>query len=339
MSSQPQTLPPQAELMHLLNGGLMAQSISVIATLGIPDLLASGPKTAEELAAKTGAHPVALYRLMRATASLGILSEGADGKFSQTPLSEPLRSDAKPGIRDWAVLVGTEWYVRGGGDMEHCVRTNSQAIPHLYGKHAFEFIFEDPQRGELFNRAMTSLSTLDSPAVAAAYSFEGMGSIVDVAGGHGLLLATILQRNPHLKGTLYDLPQVVEGAKNGPLKPFADRCTFAGGDMFSSVPPGADAYIMKHIIHDWPDDRCTLILKACRQGVKPSGKLLVVDSVIAPGNGFDPAKFLDLAMLLFPSGLERTEKQFGELLAASGWKLSRVIPTPAGIHIVEGVPA
>ena len=186
---------------------------------------------------------------------------------------------------------------------------------------------------------MTELSMIDSPAVADAYSFDGIHSIVDIAGGHGLLLATILQRNPHLKGTLYEMPHVLEGAAGGPLKPVMERCTLSSGDMFSSVPPGADAYIMKHIIHDWPDELCLKILKACRKSVNEGGKLLVVDNVIQPGNDFSPGKFLDLQMLIFPSGSERTEKQFRDLFAAAGWKLNRIIPTAAPDSIVEGVPA
>ena len=180
---------------------------------------------------------------------------------------------------------------------------------------------------------------IDSPAVAEAYNFDGIRSIVDVGGGHGLLLATILTKNPHLRGTLYEVPHVLEGAANGPLKPVIARCTLVAGDMFSSVPAGADAYIMKHIIHDWPDDLCLKILKACRKGVDSGGRLLVVDNVIQPGNDFAPGKFLDLQMLIFPGGCERTEKQFRNLLAAAGWQLSRIIPTTAADSIVEGVPA
>jgi O-methyltransferase domain len=162
---------------------------------------------------------------------------------------------------------------------------------------------------------------------------------VDVAGGVGLLLATLLKKNPHLKGTLYEMPHVLAEAMNGALMGVMDRCTLASGDMFSTVPAGADAYIMKHIIHDWPDDACIKILKSCREGVNPGGKLLVVDCVIQPGNYFSPGKSLDLQMLIFPSGRERTEAQFRELLAAAGWRLSRVIPTAAQDSIVEGLPA
>jgi O-methyltransferase domain len=270
---------------------------------------------------------------------VGILSEGADGKFSETPMSAVLRSNSKPSLRGFAMMHSSEWHTRGWSRLDYCVKTGKQALDEVYGMHLFQFFAQHPEEAKVFNQAMSDLSSLDSPAVADAYSFSEINSIVDVAGGHGLLLATIMAKNPHLKGTLYEMPNVVEGAKNGPLKPVMERCNFASGDMFSSVPAGADAYIMKHIIHDWPDDLCAKILKACRKAVNPGGKLLVVDNVIQPGNDFSPGKFLDIEMLIFPGGCERTEKQFRELFAASGWQLNRVIPTAIPECIIEGIPA
>ena len=236
-------------------------------------------------------------------------------------------------------MTGTEWHARGWAHLEYCVRTGCQAPENIFGAPMFQFLEQNPEQGKIFNQAMSDLSAIDSPAVADAYNFGEIRSIVDVGGGHGLLLATILARNPHMKGTLYDLPHVVAGAKDGPLKPLMQRCTIASGDMFSSVPAGADAYVMKHILHDWPDEKCIKILKACRKEVNSGGKLLVVDHVIRPGNDFEPGKFLDLQMLIFPSGCERTEKQFSELFAAAGWKLSRIVPTSVPESIVEGIPA
>jgi O-methyltransferase domain/Dimerisation domain len=326
-------------MLQILNGAHVAGAVSCLAQLGIPDLVEKGPKSAEELAKQIGAQPEALYRLMRATACVGVLSEGPDGKFSETPLSAVLRSNAKPNLRAFAMMGGSEWHGRGWSDLEYCVKTGKQALEHLYGTHVFEFFKQRPEQAQIFNDAMTNLSTIDGPAVADAYNFDGIGSIVDVAGGHGLLLAIILQKNPKLRGTLYEEAHVIAGAPNGPLKPVMDRCTLLSGDMFASVPAGADAYLMKHIIHDWPDDMCVKLLKACRQSVNAGGKLLVVDSVIHPGNEFSPSKFLDLQMLIFPGGRERTEKQFRDLFTASGWKLNRIIPTAAVDSIVEGVPA
>ena len=323
MTAQPQTQPAHVGILQIMNGGHVAGAVACLAQLGIPDLVDGAPKSAEDLASQIGADPQALYRLMRATACVGVLAEGPDGKFSQTPMSAALRSNTTPSLRSFAIMGGREWHGRGWSHLEYCVRTGKQALDKIYGTHIFDFLKQHAAEGQIFHDAMTELSMIDGPAVAEAYNFEGIHTIVDVAGGHGFLLATILERNPHLRGTLYVM----------------ERCTLASGDMFSSVPAGADAYIMKHIIHDWPDDRCIQLLKACRKGVNPQGRLLVVDSVIQPGNDFSLGKFLDLQMLIFPSGCERTEKQFRDLFGAAGWQLRRIFPTAASDSIVEGIPA
>jgi hypothetical protein len=339
MVAQTQTPPAHVGIMQLLNGAHVAGAVSCLAQLGIPDLVEAGPRSAEDLARQTGTNPQTLYRLMRATACVGVLTEGPEGTFSETPMSAVLRSNANPSLRALAIMGGREWHARGWSRLEHCVRTGEQALNQIYGIPIFEYLAQHPEEGQIFHDTMTGLSMIDGPAVAAAYSFDGIHSIVDVGGGHGLLLATILAKNPHMKGTLYEVQHVVEGARNGPLTPVMERCSLVSGDMFSSVPAGADAYLMKHIIHDWPDDVCVRILTACRKGVNPGGKLLVVDNVIHPGNDFSPGKFLDLQMLIFPGGRERTEKQFRDLFTAAGWKLTRIIPTAAADSIVEGVPA
>lgn len=336
---QMQNPPAHIGMLQLLNGAHVAGAVSCLARLGIPDLLEAGPRSAEDLARQIGAQPQALYRLMRATACVGVLSEGPDGKFSETPLSAVLRKNAHPSLRNLAIMGGREWHGQGWSRLEYCVRTGKQALDQVYGMPIFQYLTQHPDEAQIFDDTMTELSAIDGPAVADAYSFDGIRSIVDVAGGHGFLLATILARNPQMRGTLYDAPHVIEGAKSGPLKPLMERCTLTSGDMFSSVPDGGDAYIMKHIIHDWPDDLCLKILRACRKNVTLKGKLLVVDSVIQPGNDFSPSKFLDLQMLIFPGGRERTEKEFRELLAAGGWQVNRIIPTRAPDSIVEGIPA
>ena len=339
MTGQPQTPPAHVSILQLLNGAHVAGAVSCLAELGIPDLIDAAPESVEELARQIGCDAQALYRLMRATASVGVLSEGPDGKFSQTPMSRILRSDATPSLRALAIMGGREWHGRGWSQLAFCVRTGGPALEQVYGESVFEFLEKRPKEAQIFNQAMTDLSMIDSPAVAEAYDFTPLRSIVDVGGGHGLLLATILERNPQLRGTLFEVPHVLDGAANGPLKPLMNRVTLASGDMFSSVPAGADAYVMKHIVHDWPDERCLKILKACRKSVNPGGRLLVIDSVIHPGNEFAPSKFLDLQMLIFPGGCERTEKQFRDLFAAAEWRLNRIIPSAASDSIVEGVPA
>jgi O-methyltransferase domain/Dimerisation domain len=336
---QPQAPPAHVAMFQLLTGMFIGGAVSTLAQLGVPDLLDNGAKSATELATQINAEPDALYRLMRATASVGVLRELPDGKFCQTPLSAVLRSNANPSLRAFATMHALEWHALGWVNLEYCVRTGKQALDKVYGMSIFQFLQQHPDKSELFNDAMTNLSSISAPAIVDAYSFDGIRSIVDVAGGHGFLLATILARYPGMRGTLYEAPHVIEGAKTGALKNLLDRCSCVSGDMFSSVPGGADAYIMKHIIHDWPDDLCVRILQACRKGVNPGGKLLVVDNVIQPGNDFQPGKFLDLQMLIFPGGRERTEKEFSNLFSASGWRLNRIVPTAAPESIVEGLPS
>jgi len=339
MSEQPQAPPPHVGILMLMNGAYVAGAVAALAQLGVPDILAGGPKSASELATEIGANPERLYRLMRATSCVGVLEEGPDGRFSQTPMSAVLCKDATPSLRGFAIMTGREWHGRGWSHLEHCVRTGEQAIDGIYGMPIFEYFTQNATEAAIFDDAMTGLSSIDGPAVADAYNFDGIRSIADIAGGRGLLLATILRRHPEMRGTLYEMPHVLEGAKTGALQPLMDRCTLASGDMFSSVPSGTDAYIMKHIIHDWPDEQCIQLLKACRKGINPGGKLLIVDSVIQPGNEFSPSKFLDVQMLIFPGGRERTEPEFRKLLEASGWKLNRIIPTVAVDSVVEAIPA
>jgi hypothetical protein len=209
-----------------------AAAVSCLAQLGIPDLLENGPRSAEELAGQIGAQPDALYRLMRATACVGVLAEDSDGKFSQTPMSGVLCSEAQPGLRGVAIMGGREWHGRGWSHLEYCVKSGKPAIDEIYGMPVFEFLSKNPDEAQIFDDAMTGLSTIDGPAVADAYNFDAIHTIVDIAGGRGLLLATLLRKNSHLKGTLYEMPHVLDGAKSGALKPFMDRCCLASGDMF-----------------------------------------------------------------------------------------------------------
>jgi len=325
-------------MFQMIAGYSVAGAISCAAHLGIADLLEAGPRSAGDLAAQTGTIPEALYRLLRATASVGVFIENPDGNFAQTPLSDSLRTNAIPSARPYAQMMGREWAARSWARLEYSIRTGKPAFDNAHGMPLFEYLKHHPEEARFFHDAMTAFSALDSPAIAAAYDFSGIHTIVDVAGGHGLLLATILAKYPGMKGTLFEAAEVLEGAKNGPLVSVLDRCSLVAGNMFETVPQGADAYMMKHIIHDWPDEACIKLLKACRAAVKPNGRLLVLDCVIGQGNDFEPAKFLDLNMMIFPSGLERTEAQFRDLFAASGWRLSRIVRTAVSDCVVEGLP-
>ena len=265
MNPQAQTIPPHVQVLQLLLGQWVSSAMSTLARLGIPDLVAESPQTAEELAPKVGAQTGPLYRLMRTTASVGILAEGANGKFSATPLSNALRKDATPSFYAMALMNSDEWHTRGWEKLEYSIRTGKQVPESIYGKPLFEYLRDNPEPAANFNAAMTALSIADGPSIVEAYNFSALKSIVDVGGGHGQLLATILGKNPQMTGTLYDAPQVIEGAQSGPLAQMTDRVTFAGGNMFESVPQGSDAYIMKYIIHDWPDEKCIPILENCRK--------------------------------------------------------------------------
>lgn len=331
--------PPHVKVLEILFGAWASSAVSALAKLGVPDHLDSGPKTVAELAAATGSKEDLLYRLMRATASVGILSEGPDGKFSQTPMSAVLRKDGRPRLRHIAMFNSDEWHVRGWGKLDETVRTGERKVEEICGMPMFEFFPKNPEIGATFHHAMTDMSTLEAQPVADAYDFSGIGTLMDVAGGHGLLLATVLARYPGMKGIVYEMPSVVDSAAGGPTEPVKDRVTFVKGNMFESVPAGADAYMMKYIIHDWPDDVCIGILKRCRAGVNPGGKLLVVDAVVPLGGEFHMSKMMDLEMMLFPGGKERTEAEFRALFAASGWKVTRIVPTVTHLSIVEGVPA
>jgi SAM-dependent methyltransferase len=311
----------------------------VVAKLRVADKLAAGPKSAADLAKETNTHGPTLYRVLRALAGYGVFSESTDGKFSLTTISELLRTGVPGSMRGMAEFCGAEWSWKAWGDLMYSVQTGKTAFDHVFGEPCFDYLAKHPDESAAFNEGMTGFASMIGPAVAEGYDFSKFGSIVDVGGGHGALLTTILKANPRVKGIVFDAPHVADGARETiRAAGLSDRCRAEGGDFFKAIPPGADAYMMMHIIHDWPNDKAATILKNCRKGVNPGGKLLVVDSVVAPPNVPDNAKVLDLEMLVLPSGQERTEAEFAALFEASGWKLSRVVPTRSPKSVIEGVP-
>jgi hypothetical protein len=323
----------------MILGKWVSNAISAAAHFGIADHLESGPKSPKELASLTGTQEQPLYRLLRANASVGVFTELEDGRFAQTPLSEPLRSNAKPCVRNMAMMLTDDWHIRSWEQLPWCVETGKPASYKLNGMPMFDWMAQHPEKTVNFNNAMTDMSQGDAGAVVQSYDFSRFEHIVDVAGGHGTLLAAILDQAVRSRGTLFDMPHVIEGAMtSGILTRFGSRSILQAGSFFESVPPDADAYIMKYIIHDWYDPECIKILSNCRKTIRPGGRLLVVDQVVPPRNEPGLVKFMDLEMLVLPGGMERTEQEFRELLAASGFRLERIIPTP-GLHcIVEGVP-
>ena len=329
-----------ADLMQMVNGYQVSQAICVGATLGIADHLTNGPRSSDELAAATGTHPQSLYRLLRALASVGVLHEGAERRFALTNLGTCLRSDAEHSVAPWARMVGRAYYRDAWTELLHSVRTGENAFAHAHGTGVWQYRIDHPEESGIFDRAMSSFAPAIAAAVLAAYDFSRFDVVMDVGGGQGALIAAILARNPRQRGILFDQPQVVDGA--GPLlrsASVADRCEVVGGDFFVSVPEGADAHVMKWILHDWDDERSIAVLKTCRRAIRPEGTLVVLEAVLAPPNEGARAKFADLNMLAVPGGQERTEEEFARLFAAAGFRLTRTIDAGPRISIIEGKPA
>jgi hypothetical protein len=327
-------------LVQLLFGKYISMAIAVVAKLRVADLLADGPKSLTDLATRTETHAPSLYRILRTLAATGTFAEQADGRFALTPMGEYLRTGVNGSLRGMADFFGAEWSWRACGHMLETVQTGRTAFDSVFGESAFDYLGKHPDQSAVFNEGMTGFTSNIAPAVAEAYNFAAFKSVVDVGGGHGVLLNTILQGYPGTNGIVFDSPHVVVGAEDAIRKAgLVGRCRAVGGDFFESVPAGGDAYLMKHIIHDWPDDRATTILRNCRKGVNPGGKLLLVELVIAPGDAADLGKLIDLEMLVIAGGRERTEVEYQQLLAGAGWRLTRVLPTNSATQIIEAEPA
>lgn len=333
-----QAMPPQLAVLQMASGYWVSQSIYVAAKLGIADLLKDSPKSCDELATATGTNATSLYRVLRALASLEVFAETQPHHFTLTPLAACLQSDVPGSMRSFVIMLGEEHY-RAWGELMHGVQTGGSPFEHIYGMNNFEYYAQNPEAAKIFDESMTNFSALKSAAIAASYDFSSIHTLVDVAGGQGLLIASILKSNPTLKGILFDQPYVIERAK-----PFMDaegvleRCQLAAGNFFESVPEGGDAYILKHIIHDWDDERAIAILKQCHQVMPANGKVLVAEQVIPPGNEPFMGKLLDLNMLVMTSGgRERTEAEYRVLFEKAGFQLTRIVPTQEDVSIVEGI--
>ena len=337
--------PPAAEVLRLATAYQASRALYVATKLGVPDLLADGSRSADDLAAAIGAHAPSLRRLMRALAAFGVLAEGGDGRFALGALGGCLRADAPGSVRALILMYGDEDFWRTWGELEHCIRTGETAAKHLFGtEDVFARYAADPRFGAVFNASMTVLSANTAAAVAAACDFSGVGRVVDVGGGQGRLIAALLRANPGLRGILFDLPSVVEAAPRLLAEAdVADRCEVVGGDMFEAVPAGGDLYVLSRVIHDWEDARATAILGNCRRAMGGRARLVLVERVlpdrVEPTSGVQPHLLSDLNMMVRTGGRERTEGDFGALLAAAGFRLERVVPTTAPVSLVEAAPA
>lgn len=329
---------PATAIRRLVEGYQVSQAIHVAATLGIADLLADASRTSDELAEFTGTHPPTLYRLLRALASADVLRELDGRRFELTPLGERLRSDVPDSIAGWAAFIGRPYYWQAWAGLLHSVRTGENAFRHVHDTDVWTYRSSRPDESVIFDRAMTSLSRRSNTALLAAYDFGRFRTIVDVGGGNGALLAAIVAAHPDLEGVLFDQPHVVAGARALLERAgVADRCRVVGGSFFESVPSGADAYVLRAVIHDWEDEGSIRILGLVRRAVAGDGTLLLVERIIAPPNEGRDAKFSDLNMLVAAGGRERTREEFAALLDASHFRLARVVGT--GVYsVIEAIP-
>jgi len=326
----------EQQIAELIHGYWHSQAVYIAAKLGIADLLAERPRTAEEIADATPAHAPSLYRVLRALASIGIFSEDGEGRFSITPLAEPLRRGVPGSKWAMAVMMGEEHY-HVWGDLIFTVETGETAFDRIYGMPIFEFLSENDEKGRIFDEAMTGIHGRETDAILAAYDFSGVQKLADIGGGNGTTLSAILQKYPSMEGLLFDLPPVVGRAEaTFHDAGLADRCELFGGDFFQAVPPGADAYLMRHIIHDWDDEKSRRILRNCHQAMPDDARLLVIESVIPPDNQPFAGKWLDLTMMLIPGGKERTEAEYRSLFESAGFELTQIVPTTLEVSVIEG---
>jgi O-methyltransferase domain/Dimerisation domain len=331
--------PPKSQdpnpplLFQMATGYWLSQAIYVAAKLGIADFLENGPKSSTELAAATGCDPSSLFRVLRALASAGVLSQIDGDRFALTRLGGGLRG-AVPGSQRSIVITIGEIHYQACGDLLHAVRTGSPAFNRVFGASLFEHLAQNPQDGAAFNQGMTDMSSMVAYAILLAYDFSEISSVVDVGGGEGQLLRRILHWYPEMNRTIFDY----SSALRSPASFKEDRCSFIAGSFFDSVPAGAEAYLLCSVLHDWSDELAGAILRNCRKAMANNARLLVVETVVPETSVSSFSKLLDINMMAMSSGRERTKSEFQALLNAAGFKLTRIIRTLAPQSIIEARP-
>ncbi len=297
-------------LLDLIQGSVITQAIYVAARLGIADILSEGPLTAGEIAKRAEADPEATYRLLRALSGYSVFAERDDGQFELTPMAGGLRDDAPDSMRGIALLMGHPLLWEEWGHLISSVRTGEASLPQLRGMGAYEFLMANPEYAAAFFQGMGSLSGPETGSVVAAYDFSRFGKIVDVGAGPVLEAAGV-----------------------------AGRCTIENGSYFESVPPGGDAYILKHTLHDFTESQCLAVLKNIRDAISADGALFVIEYVLTGNNTRHIGNIIDIWLMLLLGAKERTSAQYAELLASAGFKLTRVVPTTSPVSIIEAVTA
>ncbi|MEU9078603.1 methyltransferase [Kitasatospora sp. NPDC004745] len=327
-------------LLDLIQGAVITQAISVAARLGVADILAEGPLAVEEIAKRAGADAKSTHRILRALAGHGVFAVRPDGRYEQTPLSEKLREDATDSMRGFALLMSHPLLWEEWGHLFTAVETGEPNLPKLRGMNALEFFHATPEYAGVFFNAFGRLSESETDPILAAYDFSQFGTVVDVVAGRGGLLAGILQQSPDVKGVLYDSEAAtVDSPAFFEAAGVADRLTIAHGGHLDALPTGGDAYLFKHIIHDFSEADAVTALRNAREAMAPGGKLLVVEYVLPENNEHHLGHSIDLWLMLMLGAQDRTLEQYSELFAKAGFTLTRAVPTTAPISIIEAIPA
>jgi len=332
------SLAPDKALETFIMGEAISRCLQVISKLLIADRLAQSPETAEVLARETSTHARSLYRVLRTVAGAGVFREDEQGRFHMTPTAELLRTDAPKSMQPWLVLRGEEWHRSSWNKLYNTVCTGETAFNIAYGEGLFDYLKHDPDAATVFNKAMAATDNF-SQAIVDAYDFGDAKKIIDVGGGYGSLLQAILKKNTHLQGILYDTKKVTGQAKKGIVDAgLESRCEIIAGDFFTEVPPGADIFLLRRIIHDWDDEKSVAILKNCRKSMDKGMKLLLAETIIEPGNTLSPGKFYDIDMMVMVGGLERTRDEYSALFEAAGFTLTNVVSTESNMSVLEAQP-
>ncbi|MDM8521819.1 methyltransferase [Desulfococcaceae bacterium HSG8] len=332
----PETIPPEAQMMQFILGKWISKPVNIAAKLGISDILAEGSRNIDALSEITETHPDSLYRMMRALAGVGIFTETEDRVFANTPLSECLMEGR---LKSASLMFHSDWHDKMWDNLLCSIKTGDSAFEKAHGEPVFEWFGKNPEAARVFHEANSYKAAFSHRAIVEVYDFSGINTLTDVGGGFGGLMFEILEANPSVKGIIADLPETVRHLSEIiKQKKSGDRVRAAECDFFREIPGGSDACLLSHILHDWPDEACITILKNCRKALDSEGKLLIVEAVISPGNSSSVAKLLDLEVLLMGGGRERTEEEFRNLMESSGFRLSRIIHTRENVSVIEGIP-
>ncbi len=329
--------PPEARLMNMVWGCVLTHMLSTAVEMGVFARLAEGPKSAGHLAQRAETQPDATYRLLRGLSALDVLEELPDRTFQLGPLGALL----VPGPGSFAPLArvtGTAWGSAYLSRLMHSMKTGESAFRAMNGAGVFEWMQERPHAQRLFSEGMSTFSGLEVQCILSSYPFEQHRHVVDVGGAQGPLLHALLAAHSQLTGTLFDLPGVVASAEELRADAsIAARCTTRGGDFFQSVPEGGDLYILKHVLHDWDDERALAILQTVARAMKPGATLMVAEQGIAPPGVPDPSKILDVIMLaMLEGGRERTVEEHRDLMQRAGLQFDRAVTTKGPIRLFLG---